>query len=179
MKTNKTENTLGDYKLGFKLGTGTDATCYLATKNGKHYCMKVISLESKKRMEKKQRVLKEIQILEQLQDNQNVIQLIEAFGICQQGEEELICIVTEVMPMNLANYLKMNGGKISEEKCKIICKQLLKALHNAHQKFIIHNDLKLENIMIDPKNLKIKLIDFGMSAFCKNEHEIKYCKKYK
>ena len=172
------EYTLGNYKLGSKLGNGTDATCYLATKNEDQYCMKVIRLKKMNRLEKKQKVLNEIQILQQLQDNQNVIGLIEAFGICQ-GEEESICIVTELMPMNLANYLNMNGGKISEEKCKIICKQLLKALHDAHQKFIIHNDLKLENIMIDPKTLKIKLIDFGMSALCKNELEVKNCIKYK
>ncbi|KAJ9461456.1 CBL-interacting serine/threonine-protein kinase 11 [Diplonema papillatum] len=43
----------------------------------------------------------------------------------------------------------------------LIAAQLLHTLEYLHAQGVIHRDIKLENIMVDPMNLSIKLIDFG------------------
>ena len=39
--------------------------------------------------------------------------------------------------------------------------QLVEVLFYLEQKNIVHRDIKLENIIINPENLHIKIIDFG------------------
>jgi len=48
-----------------------------------------------------------------------------------------------------------------DQRAKSIFKQILKAVRYCHSKGVIHRDIKLENILIDPKG-KVTLIDFGL-----------------
>ena len=54
----------------------------------------------------------------------------------------------------------------------------MKAVKYFHFKGIAHRDLKLDNIMligtesIDERDLRVKLIDFGLSNFTKNGNTI-------
>eukprot|EP01091_Cochliopodium_minus_P020899 TRINITY_DN9296_c0_g1_i1.p1 TRINITY_DN9296_c0_g1~~TRINITY_DN9296_c0_g1_i1.p1 ORF type:complete len:185 (+),score=39.90 TRINITY_DN9296_c0_g1_i1:150-704(+) len=170
-------NMIGEYRLGFKLGNGTDGSCYLATKQEKEYCIKVIHVK-KDDNNKRSRIMMEVEALRKLQGNENIITLHETMQITDsKNNKDIFCLVTDVMPMNLLQYMQKYGGKLSEAKCKKICLQIISALVFCHQKLIVHNDIKFENITIDPKTLKIKLIDFGMSVVCKNETEIKNLNK--
>ena len=68
----------------------------------------------------------------------------------------------------MSKKLKENPDKcFSEEKCRLIARQLLEGLQFIHSHKIIHCDLKPENIVtrssLDSNN--IKLIDFGSSMF--------------
>lgn len=71
----------------------------------------------------------------------------------------------EYLPgISLGAYLKAQPNKkVSEKNCKIIFKQLVKALAYMHSHNIAHRDIKLENIILD-ENLTPKLIDFGFST---------------
>jgi len=53
--------------------------------------------------------------------------------------------------------------RFPEDTCRAIIKQLLGVLHYLHSKNVTHRDIKLENILVDRKSGKLKLIDFG---FC-------------
>ena len=64
----------------------------------------------------------------------------------------------------LLNYVIEQYKLRESEACSII-KQLLKTIKYVHSKRIIHRDLKPDNIIINPENMQIKLIDFGLSSY--------------
>lgn len=70
----------------------------------------------------------------------------------------------------LTDYmLSKKGGRLSEAESQIICRQILHAIKYLHTRGVVHRDLKLENIMVlgtesgSLNDLRVKLIDFGMS----------------
>ena len=55
--------------------------------------------------------------------------------------------------------------KVNEINSSKIIKQLLKTIKYINSLNIWHRDIKPENILINPKSLQIKLIDFGLSTY--------------
>ena len=53
------------------------------------------------------------------------------------------------------------GKKYSEKQAAYIIWQLVLAIDYCHKKGVCHREIKLDNIMIDPTSLHIKLIEFG------------------
>ncbi|CAD8104040.1 unnamed protein product [Paramecium sonneborni] len=107
-----------------------------------------------------------IQLLEQevlilqLLSHPNIIKLYYKL----ESQQSIYLIQEYFSPMTLDNYMKGRTIKrLSEDQVKIIGKQLTNAIAYLHSLQIIHRDLKLENILIDPQTMKIKLIDFGYS----------------
>jgi serine/threonine protein kinase len=170
MKT-KTKTTLNDYRVGLLLGKNGDRECYLAKKEGKTFCMKVITLMSNDEKAKAS-IKNEIKILKKLQSHQNIIFYENCFLVSKSNVDKVV-IITEEMPMNLKQFLDINGGKLKEETCKRIAFQLLDAIQHCHQNKVVHQDIKLDNILIDPTSLKTKLIDFGLSSLFKKSKEMK------
>ena len=66
---------------------------------------------------------------------------------------------------SLADLTKNTDGYIAQDKIINILNQLLNILHFLHDTcYIIHRDIKPDNIIIDNNN-KIKLLDFGLAAY--------------
>ena len=53
-----------------------------------------------------------------------------------------------------------------------ILKQIYNALNYIHSQNLIHRDFNINNILINPINHMIKIIDFGLSRFCQQEFQI-------
>ena len=135
-------------------------------KEEKEYCLKVIPFKNEKR---KKEIEKEIKILLVLRSHKNIIYLQDHFS----SSKNVHGLLFGMMEMNLFHYLKSSPrGFISEKKSKIIFKQILDAVNFCHLNLIIHNDLKLENVCINPKTLETKLIDFGFASIFDNEEKI-------
>eukprot|EP01091_Cochliopodium_minus_P015658 TRINITY_DN5638_c0_g1_i1.p1 TRINITY_DN5638_c0_g1~~TRINITY_DN5638_c0_g1_i1.p1 ORF type:complete len:182 (+),score=59.26 TRINITY_DN5638_c0_g1_i1:57-602(+) len=162
---------LGKFALGQQIGKGKDSQCYMVKREEQVYCMKVVSLFSSEKA-KKERIEKEIEILKILgNSHENIINFEEAFSVENQYLNK-VCLVTEVMEMDLHQYLKNNNGKLKLKESKQIANQLISAISYCHSNLICHHDLKLENVTIDTITGKIKLIDFGMSTISSDEEEI-------
>ena len=70
----------------------------------------------------------------------------------------------KVEGVELYNYLIANS-RMTENQASIIIKQLLRGVNYLNSLNIVHRDLKLENIIIDPKTYQVKIVDFGLSTF--------------
>ena len=62
--------------------------------------------------------------------------------------------------MEQRNFVPFN-----EREAKSIFLQLLGAVEYCHMQGVIHYDIKLDNMMVDPRNGHVTLIDFGLCDF--------------
>lgn len=78
-----------------------------------------------------------------------------------------LCISTELLDMNLYEFIKSNSFRgFSLKLIRRFTKQLLSSLLLLKQHRVIHCDLKPENVLLaHPMHSEIKVIDFGSSCF--------------
>ncbi len=60
-------------------------------------------------------------------------------------------------------------GAIKEDLAKVIFRQIVNTVIQVHKVGVVHRDIKDENILIDTRTYKVKLIDFGSGAKLHNE----------
>jgi serine/threonine protein kinase len=97
------------------------------------------------------RILDYIPETESNKESTSLIDNEEIIGIVLERNFDEIC---------LFEYLKQNG-RLSESEARVIMKQILHTNLDLLHSGIFHGDVKSENILIDTKTKKIKLIDFG------------------
>ncbi|CAM9326735.1 unnamed protein product [Ascophyllum nodosum] len=97
----------------------------------------------------------EIDLLTSL-DHPNIIRAYESYEIGKDLH----------LVMELCRGGDLNKRTYTEAQAADVVRMVLSAIMHAHQKGIIHRDLKFENILweSDAPDAHIKLIDFGMSA---------------
>jgi serine/threonine protein kinase len=132
---------------------------YKATYNKKSYVIKKVpkvhtqmSLQIIKRM-----VESECKILSEL-DHENIIKLEYKFD-----DEDNYYLIFPYSGIDLFKYLKEKGKLSESEVYKYVC-VIADIIGYLHNKLVVHRDIKLENFLIDPKTLKITLIDFGFAG---------------
>ena len=143
-----------------KIGRGNYGTVYLArdTRNGKHYCLKQIQMETYS-AEERANAQQEVEVLRTL-DHPGIVRYREHF----LHGDSLCVVMTYCEGGDLAATIKRRAKKednFTEAEVLDWFVQLVMALHHVHSKKILHRDLKTQNILIT-KNL-VKLADFGIS----------------
>lgn len=92
------------------------------------------------------------------------------YGICFSANRDNLYLVLEDLDYDLGNISvdyrerpDKNYGIFTQRQYKLIFYKLLSALNAIHSLGIIHNDIKLNNIMI--KDDDIRIVDFGLAEF--------------
>jgi serine/threonine protein kinase len=110
-----------------------------------------------------------------VEENEREIQLQKIFNYCQNSvkifdtfkENDTVYIITELCDGDLMKYLDKSKKGFSEYEVKIIMNQLNNILKEMNKKDIVHNDIKLENLLIkfkeNSKEFVIKLSDYGLA----------------
>lgn len=143
------------YKYGYKIGSGAYGHVFKCSniKTNNYYAVKIIS-----NIENYNNIIQEINILKTLHDIKYNYSLIDYYS-----DNSYHYIITNYIPgISLYTYIK-RLKKIDESKSIFIIKQLSNQLLLLKNNNIIHNDIKLDNIIIDINNLNVTLIDFGSS----------------
>lgn len=98
----------------------------------------------------------------------NIIKLFQVF----KDDEKLYLVFEYVEGLDLSDYI-MERRRVDEKKAAFILQQICSTINYLHSINICHRDIKLDNIMINPETLEIKLIDFGFATKCNDRERLK------
>lgn len=111
---------------------------------------------------------KEINVLRRVHSHENIMQLGGVFAT-----DAHIFIVTELCPGGELFDFHTRQVTLSERRTRLIMRQLLSALEYIHSNFIVHRDVKLENVLlVDDSATKIRLCDFGFAVEVSSDTEL-------
>eukprot|EP00008_Paramoeba_atlantica_P015657 CAMPEP_0201476460 /NCGR_PEP_ID=MMETSP0151_2-20130828/1659_1 /ASSEMBLY_ACC=CAM_ASM_000257 /TAXON_ID=200890 /ORGANISM="Paramoeba atlantica, Strain 621/1 / CCAP 1560/9" /LENGTH=317 /DNA_ID=CAMNT_0047856823 /DNA_START=38 /DNA_END=988 /DNA_ORIENTATION=- len=153
-----------------QLGSGGFSTVFSGTCRGIPVAIKLLK---RKYLPEKLLALfaKEIEVMESLR-HPNVLNYL---GVCLEGDNFMV--VTERMDIDLCSYLfdiSQPGSKESlslYERGKMAKGVALGCLW-IHSVNILHRDLKSANILLNKKNLEVKICDFGLSQIKTSEEDM-------
>ncbi|KAF3437230.1 hypothetical protein FNV43_RR19983 [Rhamnella rubrinervis] len=139
------------------LGEGTYGVVYKAidTKTGQTVAIKKIRL-GKQKEGINFTALREIKLLKELKDP-NIIELIDAFP--HKGNLHL---VFEFMETDLEAVIRDRNIFLSPADTKSYLQMTLKGLSYCHKKWVLHRDMKPNNLLIGSDG-QLKLADFGLA----------------
>ena len=110
-----------------------------------------------------------------IEETEKEIQLQKIFNYCENSlkisdtfiEDNTMYIVVELCDGDLVKYLNKSKKGFTIYEIKIIMYQLNKVLKEMRKKDVIHNDIKLENILVqfkeNSKEFILKLSDYGLA----------------
>ncbi|KAL7875023.1 hypothetical protein SRHO_G00059930 [Serrasalmus rhombeus] len=105
-----------------------------------------------------------LQIMNQPPICNAIIQLIEWFD----EPDRYILILERPDPCkSLDSFLQDYGGYVTEHMARDIMWQSVVAAFQCSKRGVLHRDIKLENLLINPHTLAVKLIDFGCGDLIK------------
>jgi len=150
--------TVSHYKILDKIGEGGMGVVYKAedTKLKRTVALKFLPKELTRDEEAKQRFIQEAQAASALEHN-NICNIHE---IDETDDGQTFIVMACYEGETLKEMIKRGPLKI--EKALDIATQVAKGLHEAHEKGIVHRDIKSANIMVTEKG-QVKIMDFGLA----------------
>ncbi|TRY70340.1 hypothetical protein TCAL_02433 [Tigriopus californicus] len=159
---------LQDYHMGNVIGGGGFGMVYagIRTRDGLPVAIKEVD---KSRVltwsQKGSKVVPlEISLLQEVEDLPGVISLLNVYE-CSQI---YILVMERPEPcQDLFDFIS-NEGSLSESLAQNFFHQIVDILRSCHRRGVFHGDVKDENIIVDLRSLKLKLIDFGSGQWLQN-----------
>ena len=150
----------GSYSITSKLGEGAMGRVYLAENalvKEKKYAVKVLKRELTLSPRFKEQFYVEAANQAQL-SHPNIVQMSDYFI----ESEDYFLVLEYVDGRSLADIIDSLGGPMLEKQALYIFKGILAGLNCAHEKAILHRDIKAANVMVDSSNRAL-LTDFGIA----------------
>lgn len=189
------ELTLDDYDIMKTLGQGQFGKVYKVKRKGDRpedppIALKVIDIEPRQQniIDNTENEVKRLKELSNPDCNPFVICYYNSYHYDTEKYEEPITrflIEMELVDgVEMDEYVKKLWREKSEEMVYyyllLIAKDILQGLAYTHDNNIIHNDIKLENIMIDKNNIP-RIVDYGLACTMNGSLDLdklytKYCK---
>jgi len=152
----------GQYEVTGLIGQGGMGTVYRArdTKLQRDVALKVLALDMAQNEELFKRFTREANAAAGL-DHPNIIDIYN-LDIKDDGEARLYYIAMRYVEGQTLLQLLQEQGPLPLERATKIIEQLAGALDYAHQRHIIHRDVKPANVMVG-LNDRVTLMDFGIA----------------
>lgn len=153
------------FRIEEELGRGAMAAVYRATdqRDGRTVALKLLSLgddwPEDKLADARLRLLREAEAASRI-DHPDIVKVFDA------GEAEgLVYLNMEfVEGVNLATHAG-SGRQLPPRMVCEMCARVAEALHYAHERGIVHRDVKPANIVFDQTNRRVRIMDFGVARF--------------
>lgn len=140
------------------LGRGGLGSVYLGREaSGCEVALKVIDLGAGAGPELRRLFGREVGLSRQL-NHPGIVRILDA------GEEgDLAFIVMELVAGGDLDHRRLHGRSLPARQAVHIAAQVAHALAHAHERGIVHRDVKPANILVDDATDQVKLADFGLA----------------
>lgn len=155
----------GRYEIQELIGVGGMATVYKANdiKNNRTVAIKILKDEFSRNSEFIRRFKNESKAIAVL-SHPNIVKVYDvSFGDVMQ-----YIVMEYIDGITLKEYLEQQENKIEWKMAVYFTSQILKAMQHAHEKGIVHRDVKPQNMML-LQDGTIKVTDFGIARFSNTE----------
>jgi eukaryotic-like serine/threonine-protein kinase len=157
--------TLGHYRVGEQLGRGGMGEVYLADdlNLNRKVALKFLPDAFTGDPERMARFEREAKLLATL-NHPNIAAI---YGL-EKAEGKRFLVLELVEGETLAQ--RLSQGPLPVEEALVVCRQIADGLEAAHEKGVIHRDLKPGNVMITAEE-KVKILDFGLAKALAGESQ--------
>ena len=107
----------------------------------------------------------ELKLLHAVQSVEGVIKLLDFY----ERPDSFIYVMERPASSKDLFDLITEKGVLEEQLARNFFRQVVEIVLACHSKGIVHRDLKDENLIVDFKTGRLKLIDFGSGAYYKEE----------
>ena len=148
------------YRIVEQIGSGGMGDVYRAEHRlmNRSVALKLINSQLVKHPQAVERFRREVQAAAQL-THPNIV---TAFDAEQAGEMHFLAMEF-VEGTDLATVVKHRGALPVDEACDCI-RQAAEGLQHAHEKGMVHRDIKPHNLMLSPDG-QVRILDFGLAGF--------------
>ena len=146
-------------------------------KTMKPYAMKIIGVnDGSEKSAAKGKDEKERMSMEEVTSEIDILRLLKSPNVLRLQEviwyNHKVYVVTEVLDGGavLDAILRMKDERYTEKEAKVVVQRTLQAVDYMHKNFVLHRDLKLENLLLRSNDMldSVVIADFGLARRCEN-----------